>query len=97
MELETSSLFRKYFIYVDVADKNLADNVFIRNKLRVNFDSDVARPDKQFKGVICSVRKRDAEVFKKCMSELVNVVILRGYTGYEEFCESMFEYLKDEQ
>lgn len=88
VKIDKFSPFREYFFYVDCR-KLLADDVFISNGLSVKFHADYRLDGFEFIWVYCSVRRRDVPLFKKCMKELYNKLLILGYTNYDKFCKEV--------
>ena len=84
----TSSKLSKYKQYMYVDCKNyLADYLFIKNKITVNFESDFTKDDSDYIFVYCKVKKKDHDKFIKTLGELKNKMLIMGYSDYESFCE----------
>ena len=78
------------FAFVDTKDY-LADQIFIRHKLRVYFGYEFANNEGKHDYLIifCKVKKKDVEEFDKCMKELQNKMLLLGYTDYVDFATDL--------
>ena len=84
----TSSKLSKYKQYMYVDCKNyLADDLFIKNKITVNFKCDFTKDDSDYIFVYCKVKKKDHDKFIKTLGELKNKMLIMGYSDYESFCE----------
>ena len=83
-----SSNFSKYSRYMYVDCKNyLADDLFIKNKITVNFEGDFTKDDSDYIFVNCKVKKKDHDKFIETLGELKNKMLIMGYSDYESFCE----------
>lgn len=83
-----SSNFSKYRRYIYVDCKNyLADDLFIKNKITVNFEGDFTKDDSDYIFVYCKVKKKDHDKFIETLGELKNKMLIMGYSDYESFCE----------
>lgn len=83
-----SSNLSKYRRYIYVDCKNyLADDLFIKNKITVNFESDFTKDNSDYIFVYCKVKKKDHDKFIKTLGELKNKMLIMGYSDYESFCE----------
>ena len=71
VKLNDFSILNLHYVYFDKAE-HLADQIFIRNRLRVYFEKDYENSAKSYNVVFCHVRKKDEEVFLKSMDELQN-------------------------
>lgn len=83
-----SSNFSKYrrYMYVD-CNNYLADDLFIKNKITVNFEGDFTKDDSDYIFVYCKVKKKDHDKFIETLGELKNKMLIMGYSDYESFCE----------
>lgn len=85
--LRSSKLSKyKQYMYVDCKDY-LADNLFIKNKITVNFEGDFTKDDSDYIFVYCKVKKKDHDKFIETLGELKNKMLIMGYSDYESFCE----------
>lgn len=83
-----SSNLSKYRRYIYVDCKNyLADDLFIKNKITMNFESDFTKDNSDYIFVYCKVKKKDHDKFIKTLGELKNKMLIMGYSDYESFCE----------
>lgn len=83
-----SSNLSKYRRYIYVDCKNyLADDLFIKNKITVNFEGDFTKDNSDYIFVYCKVKKKDHDKFIKTLGELKNKMLIMGYSDYESFCE----------
>lgn len=60
--IEKFLLFHRHFAIIDTAD-HLADQLFIKHKVQVDFGSEFACPDEPYRIILCKCRKRDADAF----------------------------------
>lgn len=89
-DLKKFSLNKKYFAFVDT-DQHLADLLFIKHKVRVNFGQEYAMPDTPYRVIMCSITKKDISGFLAALKELENKMILMGHVDYSEFCTDLKE------
>ena len=83
-----SSNFSKYRRYIYVDCKNyLADDLFIKNKITVNFEGDFTKDDSDYIFIYCKVKKKDHDKFIETLGELKNKMLIMGSSDYESFCE----------
>ena len=85
--LKKFSLGRRYFAFVDT-DGYLADQLFIKHKVRVDFREEYAMPGSPYRVIMCSVAKRNVKEAVKAFSDLENKM---GHTDYPEFCAELKE------
>jgi len=74
-----------FYAYIDSND-NLADQLFIRHKIRVRFWRDYGKDGSEYNIVLCYVRKRDEAEFLSALSELTNKMLIMGHPDYPQFC-----------
>jgi hypothetical protein len=87
--LDGFSIFTKKVMYVDTKDY-LADNIFVNQKLRIlKFDKEWGRAGCPYVLICCTIWKKDANKFLKCMELLRNKMLLFGHTDYEEFLKDV--------
>ena len=86
--LEKFSLRYDYYCFVDT-EKYLADALFIRHGVRVNFQQEYQKAGTNYLIIFCKVRKKEKEEFLAALEELKNKMILLGHVDYQEFCEKL--------
>lgn len=86
--IEKFSLFYNHFAIIDT-DDYLADQLFIKNQVRVKFGTEFVCPDAPYRVVMCKCRKRDLDRFLAAVGELPNKMFLCGHPDYLAFCEDM--------
>ena len=89
-ELKKFSLRKKYFAFVDTGGY-LADQLFVKHKVRVDYGQEYAMPDCPYRVIMCSVAKRNVKEAVKAFSDLGNKMVLLGHTDYPEFCAELKE------
>lgn len=96
--LEKFSLLYDYYAYFDTKDY-LADNLFIKHKVRVGFMQEYAHAGTEYIVILCRCRKRDSGAFCTALEELPNKMLICGHRDYPQFCEEIkrkaIEGLKD--
>lgn len=98
LKIKSFSLFKTSYVYVDVADNYQADQIFVREKLHVQFKKGEFRKDDSSYVIVCvKVSKKDTEKFEKCMELLANKMLLNGYNDYPEFCEQLMKMMEKEE
>ena len=80
--LEKFSLRFAYFAFFDTTPY-LADQLFIRRKVRVWFDKEFARDGSPYIAVFCHVRKRDVPQFLAALEDLKTSMMLCGHPEYQ--------------
>jgi len=86
------SLRYSYYFYFDTKEY-LADQLFIRHKVRVWYGKEFARPDSPYRFIFCHVRKQDVPEFLAALEELKKSMLICGYTDYESEVSNMLEKL----
>ena len=92
--IEKFSFRYQYFALIDTAD-HLADQVFMKRKVRVWFDEEYSRDDTPFCVIICRSRKPDDVVFMAAARELTNKMLLCGHPDYPACCDDVREKILD--
>lgn len=82
------SLLYSYYAIIDTTDY-LADQLFVKNEVRVWFGQEYICPDGPYCVIFCKCRKRDTGAFESAMNELPRKMLLRGHTDYIQFCEGL--------
>lgn len=77
------SLRYDYFVFFDVYPY-LADQVFIRHKVRVWFGREMRKEGSPYIAVFCHVKKKDTSEFLAALEDLKKSMILCGYPSYEK-------------
>lgn len=83
IKLRKWSPLYQHYVYIDYADKSLADQIFIDNKISVKFKADYIKEGTPYTFVFCKVRRRDIKGFEQCLEALANVCD----NGYTKFCD----------
>lgn len=92
--LERFSLLYDHYAFIDVPEY-YADQLFIKHKVTVRFGKEFQHPDQPYVIIFCKVQKRDRDRFLFALSELNRKMILCGYPGYEEFCDTFIAKMND--
>lgn len=77
------SLRYDYFLFFDTTPY-LADQLFIRHKVRVWFDREYTKDGSQYLAIFCHVRKKDVPEFLAALEDLKKSMILCGHPKYQE-------------
>lgn len=94
--LKKFSLRFVYFAYVDVTEL-LADGLFIRHQVRVEFGPEFYNSREKYHIIVCRVKKRDVDRFLSAVEELPNKMLLFGHTDYIDYCNHIWDELLDKQ
>lgn len=89
-KLDDFSIRYCYYAYIDTHE-NLADQLFIKHKVRVYFEKEYQRNDTDYKIIFCKVKKKDKPEFLSALSELADKMLLLGHTDYTQFCEDTMQ------
>ena len=87
------SLFYDYFVFFDTTPY-LADQLFIRHKVRVWFDQEYAKDGSPYLAVFCRVRKKDVPKFLAALEDLKNSMMLCGHPHYVEEISSFMDEME---
>ena len=61
-----------------------SDNIFKKHKLKFKKPKIYAHPDYNYVIQLISIKNKDKELFKKCMSDLKSNMLIKGHTNYEK-------------
>ena len=86
--IERFSLRYAYFAIIDTKDY-LADQLFIRPKVRVWFGREFMHPESRYAVIMCKCKKRDVNAFLSAIAELPNKMLLCGNTDYLSYCKDL--------
>ena len=93
ISLEHFSLRYKYFAFLD-AGEYLADGLFIKHQVTVNFMQEYARDDSPYFMIFCRIKKRDESAFLEALRELPNKMLLCGYPDYPAQCHDFMDKIE---
>ena len=96
LKLDNFSPFKVWYAFIDTKD-HLADQLFIRHKVRVYFMGDYQYPDADYQVIICKVKRKDEREFLVALSELAEKMLICGHSDYEVFSELLIEKLENEE
>ncbi len=85
LDIRKFSLRNDYYCFVDTGEY-LADGLFVRNRVRVDFKREFAKEGDTYRLIYCRARKKDRERFLDALEQLKNKMLLCGHTDYGEFC-----------
>ena len=91
--IEKHSLRYSYFMFFDTR-KYLADQLFIRHKVRVWFGDEYARDGSPYIAIFCHVRKRDVPEFLAALEDLKKSMLLCGHVDYEREISSFIDHVE---
>ena len=98
--IEKFSLRFDYFMFFDV-ESYLADQLFIKHKVRVWFGEEYRREGSPYIAIFCKVRKKDVPAFLDALEDLKKSMLICGYLDYEqsidEFMTRIEELKKEEE
>ena len=89
IKLKKFSLFKNYYVFVDTKDY-LADQIFIRNKVKVDFGEEASCEDyPKYVVIFCKIKKKDNNKFLKSLEELERKMLILGHTDYGNICQKI--------
>ena len=94
LKIRKPSLRYDYFLFFDTPEY-LADQLFIKQKVRVWFDKEYAKDGSPFLAILCHVKKKDSAKFIAALDALKNKMILCGYPEYEAEIQKMMRHLEE--
>lgn len=93
LRIKKPSLRFAYFLYFDV-EPFLADQLFIRRKIRVWFDSHYAKQGAPYLGILCHVRKKNVPAFLAALEDLKKSMLICGRVDYAEYVSAFLDKLE---
>ena len=87
MDLGRFLLIYYRFAFWDTEDY-LADQLFIRHRVRVRFGDEYVHPEYPYRVIFCRIRRKDKQRFLDALAEMSNKMALLGHPDYDAFCES---------
>ena len=93
LKIRKVSLRYNYFLFFDTPEY-LADQLFIRQKVRVWFDEEYAKKGSRFLAILCHVKK-NSHRFIDAIVALRNKMLLCGYPEYETEVQKMLSHLEE--
>ena len=94
LKIRKPSLRYDYFLFFDTPEY-LADQLFIKQKVRVWFKQEYAKEGSPFLAIFCRVKKKDSAKFLAALDALKNKMILCGYPEYEAEVQKMIRHLEE--
>lgn len=94
--IERFSLRYAYFLFFDTTSY-LADQLFIRHKVRVQFESEYAKEGSPYRVILCRVRKRDVPEFLAALEELKKTMLLCGHLDYVSEVSAFMDAVEKEK
>lgn len=94
LKIRKPSLRYDYFLFFDTPEY-LADQLFIKQKVRVWFNQEYAKEGSPFLAIFYRVKKKDSAKFLAALDALKNKMILCGYPEYEAEVQKMIRHLEE--
>ncbi len=94
LKIKKPSLRYDYFLFFDTPEY-LADQLFIKQRVRVWFDKEYAKESSPFLAILCHVKKKNSAKFLAALGALKNKMILCGYPEYEAEVQKMMCHLEE--
>ena len=94
LKIRKPSFRYDYFLFFDTPEY-LADQLFIKQKVRVWFNQEYAKEGSPFLAIFCRVKKKDSAKFLAALDALKNKMILCGYPEYEAEVQKMIRHLEE--
>lgn len=93
LPIQRISLRFRYFLFFDVKPY-LADQVFIRRRIRVWFGNEYESEDSPYVAIFCRVRKKDVSEFLAALEDLKRCMLICGYTDYGSKVSSLLDNME---
>lgn len=94
LKIRKPSLRYDYFLFFDTPEY-LANQLFIKQMVRVWFDQEYAKEGSPFLEILCHVKKKDSAKFFAALDALKNKMILCGYPEYKAEVQKMMRHLEE--
>ena len=88
--IQKFSLRYAYFLFFDTTTY-LADQLFIRRKVRVWFDEEYAKKESAYIAIFCHVKKKDVPQFLEALEDLKKSMMLCGHPDYVSEISSLMD------
>ena len=92
-KLKTISPFTYSYMFLD-CDEYLADQLFIKYKVTVDFGDEYVKENSPYHVIFCKIRKRDEKKFLDALSEMYDKMLLMGYKDYQEVCDNFIRVVE---
>lgn len=86
LDLGRFLLIYQRFVFLDTEDY-LADQLFIRHRVRVRFGDEYVHPEHPYRFIFCTVRRKDKQRFLDALAEMSDKMTILGHPDYDAFCE----------
>ena len=93
LRIKKLSLRYAYFLFFDV-EPYLADQLFIRHKVRVWFEADYSKKESPYLAILCHVRKKDVPAFLAALEDLKKSMLICGRVDYAEYVSSFLDKME---
>lgn len=88
MERIIGDCFYSHYAFIDSPDY-LADQLFVNQKVKVDFGKEYGQEGSDYLVIFCRVRKTKEKEFIRALEELENKMLLMGHRDYLSFCADM--------
>ena len=92
-KLQSPSFFKFQYVFLDSEDY-LADQLFIKYKVTVDFGDEYVKENSPYHVIFCKIRKRDEKKFLDALSEMYDKMLLMGYKDYQEVCDNFIRVVE---
>lgn len=92
-KLQNPSFFKFQYVFLDSEDY-LADQLFIKYKVTVDFGDEYVKENSPYHVIFCKIRKRDEKKFLDALSEMYDKMLLMGYKDYQEVCDNFIRVVE---
>ncbi|MCD8189197.1 MAG: hypothetical protein LUD78_03085 [Clostridiales bacterium] len=87
-KLDKASLRFYYYAFIDTGEY-LADQLFIKHEVKVNFGKEFCKEGANYRVIFCRVKKQDENEFLAALAELNRKMLLLGHIDYPAFCANI--------
>ena len=95
-KLQSPSFFKFQYVFLDSEDY-LADQLFIKYKVTVDFGDEYVKENSPYHVIFCKIRKRDEKKLLDALSEMYDKMLLMGYKDYQEVCDNFIRVVEQNE
>ena len=93
LQIQKFSLRFRYFLFFD-RKPYLADQLFIRHKVRVWFGNEYESKGSPYIAIFCRIKKKDVPEFLAALEDLKRSMLICGFTYYETSVSTLLDNME---
>ena len=94
LPIDKFSIRFRHYLFFDTRPP-LADQLFVRHRLRVWFGREFTKKGFSYVAVLCRVRKKDAERFDPVMEDLKKSMLITGHREYGKEVSELLDSMEE--